>query len=302
MIYVYLRGRIGNQLFIYAFARRMSEELGDKEIIIDDTYVIKSNYENSLQYYNLPNVKYVHSHIRWLNPKLIRATSIYALYRILRRKYSYNERYNIEKKWQKFFNKNGLVLCENGYLEFDVKRKKNIFIDGYYQSEKYFNDIKDEIRETYSLLDNYDVNNYPGINLINNMESVCISIKVQHNVGNSMYDVCNNGYWQKAINYICYNVKNPLFFICSDNVEFVKKNLIDCNKYNVIFQDSSYPVHISLAVMAKCKHFIIGNTTFGWWAQYLSTNREKIVIAPSKWMKIDMPIVIYQDNWHLIEV
>ena len=62
------------------------------------------------------------------------------------------------------------------------------------------------------------------------------------------------------------------------------------------------PVHTSLAAMALCKHFIIGNTSFGWWAQYMSKNKNKIVIAPSKWMRIDMPIDIYQDNWMIIEV
>lgn len=54
--------------------------------------------------------------------------------------------------------------------------------------------------------------------------------------------------------------------------------------------------------MSECKHFIIGNTTFGWWAQYLSNYKEKIVIAPSQWMKVDMPIDIYQDNWTCIDV
>ena len=54
--------------------------------------------------------------------------------------------------------------------------------------------------------------------------------------------------------------------------------------------------------MGECKHFIIGNTTFGWWAQYLSDYNKKIVVAPSKWMKIDMPIDIYQKDWHLVEV
>ena len=83
---------------------------------------------------------------------------------------------------------------------------------------------------------------------------------------------------------------------------YVLENFIDAEKYDYVIQDSTKPVHISLAAMSECKHFIIGNTTFGWWAQYLSKNPEKIVVAPSKWMAVDMPIDIYQDNWHLIEV
>ena len=83
---------------------------------------------------------------------------------------------------------------------------------------------------------------------------------------------------------------------------YVLDNLIDTNKYDYVVQDKNSPVFLSLAAMAECKHFIIGNTTFGWWAQYLSEFENKMVIAPSKWMAIDMPIDIYQNNWILIEV
>lgn len=143
---------------------------------------------------------------------------------------------------------------------------------------------------------------YPGLEKIQNRNSVCISVKVEHNVGSSMYDVCSMEYWESAIEYITRTVENPLFFICSDNVEYVLRNLIDATKYDYVVQDKNVPVYVSLAVMSECKHFIIGNTTFGWWAQYMSQNPNKIVVAPSKWMAVDMPIDLYENNWHLIEV
>ena len=86
------------------------------------------------------------------------------------------------------------------------------------------------------------------------------------------------------------------------NFSYALENLIDTSRFDYVVQDSSMPVHVSLAAMAECKHFVIGNTTFGWWAQYLSENEDRIVVAPSKWMAIDMPIDIYQDGWKLIEV
>lgn len=302
MIYLRIDGRIGNQLFMYAFARSVSERLKDSEIVIDDTEVLKRGYLNSLPNYRLENVKYVHSHRMLYSPSLLKQNIIFTLYRIVRKQKSFNKRFELEKKWQSFFNKNGAILCENGYLEYDVTGRKNVFIDGYYQSEKYFSNIREEIRKIYSLAGKEFYERYPGIEQIRNRNSVCVSIKVQHNVGSSIYNICNDGYWLKAIDYICENVDNPLFFICSDNIEYVRNNLIDCNRYDAVYQDSSFPVHESLAVMGLCKHFVVGNTTFGWWAQYLSSNSDKIVVAPSKWMKIDMPIDIYQNNWYLVEV
>lgn len=298
MIYVILRGRIGNQLFIYAMAKAIQKN--KEKIIIDDEEVLKLNWENSLQYYNLNDVEYVHSHKALFNYNLRRQFFILKLYHYFSKKFSYWKKYNFEKKHMSYFSNMGIILCENGYIDFKCNNEKRI-IDGYFQSEKYFKHRSNLIKKEL-MLDNAYIGNYPGLDDIRKRNSICISIKVEHNVGSALYDVCTKEYWQKSIEYIIKNVNNPLFFICSDNVEYVKQNLIDCKKYDVICQSPDYPVHISLAVMSNCKHFIIGNTTFGWWAQYLSQEKNKIVVAPSKWMRIDMPIDIYQDGWYLIDI
>ena len=302
VIYLRMDGRIGNQLFMYAFAKSVSKKRQNELIVIDDYEAIKRNYKNSLIDYNLKNVKYVHDHKMLYKFGFIKQNIIFFLYRVLRKKMNFNSRFKMEKKFQNFFNLNGLILCENGYLDYNVPKTKNIFINGYFQSSNYFRDVRDEVLNDFNL--NFEQLKvfYPNIEKICKRNTVCISIKVQHNVGNSMYDVCNDGYWQEAIKFICDSVDNPLFFICSDDVEYVKNNLIDCSKYDVIYQDPTVPVNVSLAIMAQCKHFVIGNTTFGWWAQYLCSYDKKIVVAPSKWMKIDMPIDIYENGWHLVEV
>lgn len=301
MIYLILKGRIGNQLFIYAMAEALREKRNQNErIIIDDSEVSALGWENSLKFYNLPNVEFVHgqhSHRPLLKFIILRG------YHFLTRKMNYREKFLFEKKHQKFFNRFGIACCENGFLPL-FPRGKNILIEGYFQSEKYFHNVSDRLKIAFSENILKNNSNYPNINLLKNRNSVCISIKVEHNVGSDLYDVCGNGYWDRAIELICEKVENPLFFICSDNMDYVKDNLIDCTKYDVVCQSNEFPVHISLAIMGLCKHFIIGNTTFGWWAQYISSNPtdKKIVIAPSKWMLVDMPIDIYQDNWTLIEV
>lgn len=299
-IYVKLRGRIGNQLFIYSFARQIQMEYGeDVTIVIDDTEVTKANWINSLQYYDLKNVRYQHD------------KPIEAAYTLKQRFFrglfgckiqhkDYMSRFEIEQKWQPCLNKNGIICCENGFLNYKLNTNKNVYLEGYFQSEKYFKDAIDEVKYELRPSQFESINQYPNIDLIRNRNTVCISIKVEHNVGSELYDVCGTEYWKKAIDYISKQVENPLFFICSDNVDYVVENLIDTDKFDYVVQSKDYSAHESLAVMNQCKHFIIGNTTFGWWAQYLCEYPQKKVVAPSRWMLIDMPIDIYQDGWYLI--
>lgn len=303
VIYLVLQGRIGNQLFQYALARRLQlQSKNNYTILIDDSRVKKLGWINSLEFYDLNNVDYCHKNI--LTSKLLISYKhlLRSFYKILSKSLNFNDKFNLEKQFLNYYTKNGVFICENGYLNANFNLKKNIYLEGFFQSEKYFEKYSDEIKRDFRSSQFEELNDYNGIEKIRNRNSVCISIKIEHNIGNTIYSVCDIDYWKRAIEYIKDNIENPLFFICSDDVDFVIKNLIDTTKFDYIVQDRKQPVHVSLAAMSCCKHFIIGNTTFGWWAQYLSNYNEKIVCAPSRWMAIDMPVDIYQDNWHLIEV
>ena len=64
------------------------------------------------------------------------------------------------------------------------------------------------------------------------------------------------------------------------------------------FETEGNPIWEKIRLMSACKHFIIHNSTFSWWAQHLSSNTDKIVLAPVKWtQRDDQPIDIYEDNW-----
>lgn len=301
-IYVLLKGRIGNQFFMYAFARALQAHLGDDdaEIIIDDSEVLRMGWEDSLVHYGLRNVRFVHNRSE---AKSRRWRFRYVLLRIATRicghDAPFSKKYARELVLRPFLSLFGIFMCENGFMHFEFGRKYRYLLCGYFQSEKYFAPVKDELVSCVRLHDDFD---YPGLDLLRSAESVCVSIKVEHNIGSSMYAVCGKEYWQAAIRYVLGKIRNPLFFICSDDVDYVRENLIDCSQVSAVFQDRSQPIHKTLAAMSCCKHFIIGNSTFSWWAQYASKNPGKITVAPSRWMLVDMPIDIYQDGWHLIDV
>lgn len=305
MIYLKLRGRIGNQLFMYAFARSIQLEKGENEIIIIDDSINQSmGYLNSLKEYELENVEFIEEMTKKQKIALFFPWIISRIEDKLISRMDYDSSYKFEKKWQKIYNKIGLIKIRDGYIDYSHVFHKNTYIDGYFQSEKYFWECRAEIKRIFSLQKEIEKSSYPNITKILSRNTVCISVKVEDNAQNPMYDICSEEYYRKAISYIEEHVENPLFFICSDNVQYVKDNLIDTSKYDIVEQSSIYPVHISLAVMGACKHFIITNSTFAWWAQYLSDYNEKIVIAPSRWygMKADWQWDIYQDNWVTIEV
>lgn len=305
MIYLKLKGRIGNQLFMYAVARQIQYLKGNNdEIIIEDEDNSLNQYVNSLREYKLENVIFLDHASDWYKRRFFVQRCLIRWDERCIRGRDYNQSYKFEKRWQLLYNLFGLFRFRDGYVKYPRIFRKDVLVDGYFQSEKFFPDVKEEIGQIYRLEEQVENSGYPNLKLIQKRNTVCISIKVQHNAGNPMFDVCHEDYYTRAIQYIQENVENPLFFVCSDNVEYVKEHLIDTSKYDVIEQDMSYPVHVSLAVMAQCKHFIIGNSSFAWWAQYLSTYDNKIVVAPSKWYGIpaDWQWDIYQDNWVLIDV
>lgn len=303
MIYLIIKGRIGNQLFMYAAARAYSlEQKLSQRIIIDDSENMGMNYENSLIDYQLDNVEFVHDRKTLKKLRFLPQRICMLFCDLSERTLNERQRRNFEEKYQRLFHSCGLILCENGYLPFPKKGKRNVVMLGYFQSEAYFKRYRNQIIRDLDLSHDKRLLHYPNIKTIRERNTVCISIKVEHNVGSDLYGVCKKSYWEEAIQYIVNHVENPLFFICSDNVDYVKDNLIDFGKYEAVVQDQNSPVSISLAVMSECKHFIIGNTSFGWWAQYLSRYEDKIVTAPSKWYLQDVPCNIYQDNWIIIEV
>lgn len=303
IIYLPLMGRIGNQLFQYAFAYSLQREMetGTK-IIIDEYDVTYVNWVNSLKDYKLPDVEFVSGRDKALNKKLGSSRLAYKAYK----KWLYTEDAvklsELEKKYQKILNKFGLIAIFRGYSDYILNHNKNIFLYGYFQSEKYFIKYRDEIKKIFNKDQELIDSEYPYIEDFERRNSVCISIKIEHNAGSSIYDVCDEDYYRRAIAYIEKNVENPLYFLCSDNVEKAKNLFFNDIDADIVCQPGGYSVALTISAMSKCKHFVINNTSFGWWAQYLSENKDKIVVVPSRWKNNDDPVSIYdnQENWHLI--
>ena len=174
--------------------------------------------------------------------------------------------------------------------------------ENFWQNEKYFKNIESDIRDEFTLkkpLDNRFAN---VIKQIENTPSVSMHLRrgdyVDDKKTKAVHDVCDLEYYNRAIDIILAQVNSPTFFIFSDDIDWAEDNL---KVPHPAFWVSNLEGkdHEELLLMSKCKHNIIANSTFSWWAAWLNQNPNKIVVAPKQWFvdKTSEEVDILPQKW-----
>jgi hypothetical protein len=160
---------------------------------------------------------------------------------------------------------------------------KNLMYNGYWQNEKYFIEISDKIRSAFTFRKPLGAQNLKISNLIQNTESVSLHVRRGDYVGHILLgDICDLSYYENAISLINSKVTKPIFFVFSNDIEWCKQNL-KIEPSNYISWNQGSDSYIDMQLMSLCKHNIIANSSFSWWAAWLNNNQNKIVIAPKSW-------------------
>jgi len=200
------------------------------------------------------------------------------------KKFKKNRIYNLLVEEQKPYHQRSFVKERHFYFNPKIsKLSDNTYIEGYWQSEKYFKSIENIIRQEVTLKKPF-FNKYKS--LIDKTNSIAIHIRkgdyVTDMKTNEAHGVCPLDYYYTAIKKIVESVALPHFFVFSDDITWAKNNLKI--KHPVIFvSDKQNKNHEELMLMSMCKHQIIANSAFSWWGAWLNNNPNKIVIAPRKW-------------------
>ena len=174
-----------------------------------------------------------------------------------------------------------------GYIsDIEGKITKNCILKGFWQSEKYFAHCKDDIRKQFSFLPFDEKKNIAIMNKMEKENSVAIHLRKGADYLQSELmgkGLCGVEYYLKAIEYIKQNVDNPVFYVFTDNPEWVKNNL---PKFDYILVDwnevAGKKNFRDMQLMSCAKHNIIANSTYSWWGAWLNPNPNKIVIGPTK--------------------
>jgi len=296
-----LRGGLGNQMFQYAAGRIIQKNWSIPELYLDKSDLNHDKQrEYALNVFKLDkSIKVIDLDERQHDTKIMYFKNKFMKY--VEKYYVANRRGTEKKKKESklypLFSLMGVYYCN--YMWFGIPKHimhyKNIFLCSSFQRASLYRGKEDFLRKEFEIK-----HKSPKLaeftEQIRKKEAVAVHIRLGDYVGNEIHQVCTENYYKKGMEYISSKVINPVFYIFSDNITYIKENIkFD---YQVVFEDENNKDFESLYAMCNCKHFIISNSSFSWWAQYLSDYGDKIVVAPDKWFNVeDIPQNLYCKNW-----
>ena len=318
MVTMQVNGRLGNQMFQYAFARALWERTGRRgairlEFVSYGEYLgdFKANYQKIP--YDCNGKSFWGSKLHLAKPVLFAlaielvASRIWHFFaKTFSRKSSNTLIY--EHKWEKafgwMFSFFGIFIARYGYVDFRFPaylRHLPIRAYGCFECSRYFDSVKSILQEEFTPKEPPLAKNSELYAMISESESVCVTIRrgdYLMDVFRDNFYLCTPEYFIDAMKIMKVRVPNARFFVFSDEPKWCEENIPF--PYECIYESGDDPVWEKLRLMYSCKHFIISNSTFSWWAQYLSRNEHKVVIAPNKWRNGSYTWDIYKDQKWLI--
>ncbi len=179
-----------------------------------------------------------------------------------------------------------------GYSPSILKAPKDFYLEGYFKNEEYFKTIKEVVLKEITLKEPLGLS---GQAAKDEIERTILPVSLHIRRGDYAQDSATAAYhgtlsieyYRKAIAFLIEKIGPFQLFVFSDDINWAKENL-------TFESPSQFPVHFisceeiknyeELFLMSLCKHNIIANSSFSWWAAWLNQNSDKIVIAPKRWL------------------
>lgn len=272
MVIVRLNGGLGNQMFQYAAGRALADRLG-AELLLDTRA-----FEGTLALNAYTRRTYALSPFK-LRARLAAASELkdwpvwvveigtrLALARPLFRRWHFQS---------------GI-----GYDPSILALREPVCLVGYWQSERYFIGIGDKIRADFTLAQPVCGENARLLELARAAVSVGLHVRrgdfVSLTDAAQVHGLCSIEYYRHAISRVRKHCPECRFLVFSDDPQWARTELPLDSSAEFVAGNDATPEQ-DLALMSACKHHIIANSSFSWWAAWLGYNPEQIVIAPSPW-------------------
>lgn len=273
--HVYLSGGLGNQMFQYAFYLSMKQR--GIPCVLDASLFLVSRAHNGFELSDVFDIK----DEVFIAPKWV------------------GRGYLLYKKWlsakKDVFNEQIFNYCEDAY------DSSCTFYEGCWLNELYLNGIEELIRSrfVFNHLSDETINKAKELRSEN---SVSLHIRRGDYLNISYYNVCDERYYTRSIDYIKDHIENPIIFVFSDDPEWSKRFMSRFNiPYQIISINSGKDAYQDMYLMSQCKAHIIANSTFSWWGAWLNNKDEKIVVGPSVWTR-DRNLLLKMKGCHYISI
>jgi hypothetical protein len=275
MIIVKLIGGLGNQMFQYATGRYLAHlhNTGlklDTSFLNTDTKGAHTKREFELDVFNL---KPVFATEQEITPFIKKSAN-----KVLR---------TIGRKLPFVFDRVYIAESGNAYHKEFMSYPKETYLDGFWQSEKYFLPIRDMLLTDLAFKNQPEGLNKELLDKMASVNSVSIHVRrtdyVNNPTVNNFHGTCSLEYYQKAVEMISEKQGPVELFIFSDDINWCKENLKFAHPLTYISHNTGKKSYEDMRLMSHCKHNIIANSSFSWWGAWLNTHTGKTIIAPVRW-------------------
>lgn len=268
-VVVALSGGLGNQMFQYATGRALAVKLG-------------SNLELDLSWFDcredrsfalLPFKIVAKTRVLWPGwPERIRSPGS----RLLRR-YS-NRLMNLPIFREPHFH----------YAPAFAMLDHPVFLEGYWQSERYFDSIRDTLLNDFSLKEAPPEACQRALAELQDCDAICVHVRRGDYLSPAnaqTHGTCPVDYYQRGVAELVQGLARPHCFIFSDDPAWARASLEFPCRTTVMDINGPRDAHLDLYLMSLCKRFLIANSSLSWWGAWLGTTPCKQVIAPAQWFR-----------------
>jgi hypothetical protein len=282
MVIVNLKGGLGNQMFQYAAAKALAVRLGvplaaDLDLLLDRTPRANAVFRDyDLDLFGLPLAR---ASPQQLAP--FRRPGRTRWQRLKRRLYCWPRRIYYRER--------------NFNFDADLLRARigwggGVYLDGYWQSPRYFQSIQDEVRRDFTFRHVLSSAAAGLLHQIASTESVLVSVRRTDYLNNDLYRVCTERYFNLAVAKMSVLLRRPRFYVFGDDLDWCRHHFSQPERFTVVGPEYAGPKFGTyLQLMTACRHAIIANSTFAWWAAWLNPQPGKVVMAPAVWFSDRAP-------------
>jgi hypothetical protein len=169
-----------------------------------------------------------------------------------------------------------------------------VYLDGYWQTEKYFADFSDVIRRDFTVRDAPSAANQAWLERIAQAHSVSLHIRRGDYMSNpaaaAVHGICDLSYYESAVAYLRQAMGlDPELFVFSDDPDWVAANLRLPYQMHLIRGNDAITNYEDLRLMTACRHHIVANSSFSWWGAWLDARADSITVAPVRWFAGKVP-------------